>query len=96
MKTILVDAVNAFVMETENGFEIFESMQKMLDEFPNTKIILTGANNEQFSINGWLTPITLSAMLGGNKNLQIKEYKALSDVEEILKNFFTQIDNTKK
>jgi len=48
MKTILVDAVDAFVVETENGFEIFEPMQKMLDEFPNTKIILTGANDEQF------------------------------------------------
>ena len=48
MKTILVDAVDAFVVETENGFKIFEPMQKMLDEFPNRKIILTGANDEQF------------------------------------------------
>lgn len=48
MKTILVDAVDAFVVETENGFEIFEPMQKMLNEFPNRKIILTGANDEQF------------------------------------------------
>jgi len=49
MKTILVDAVDAFVIETENGFEIFEPMRKMLDEFPNVKIILTGANDEQFN-----------------------------------------------
>jgi len=48
MKTILVDAVYAFVVETENGFEIFEPMRKMLDELPNTKIILTGADDEQF------------------------------------------------
>ena len=48
MKTILVDAVDTFVIETENGFEIFEPMRKMLDEFPNRKIILTGANDEQF------------------------------------------------
>jgi len=48
MKTILVDAVDALVVETENGFGIFEPMRKMLDEFPNTKIILTGANDEQF------------------------------------------------
>jgi len=48
MKTILVDAVDAFVIETENGFEIFDPMRKMLDDFPNTKIILTGANDEQF------------------------------------------------
>ncbi|MFA6514373.1 MAG: hypothetical protein WCT50_03765 [Patescibacteria group bacterium] len=49
MKTILVDAVDAFVVETKNGdFEIFEPMRKILDEFPNKKIILTGANDEQF------------------------------------------------
>ena len=48
MKTILVDAVDAFVVETENSFGIFEPMRKMLDEFPNNKIILTGANDEQF------------------------------------------------
>mgnify|MGYP001616274844 CR=1 FL=1 len=48
MKTILVDAVDAFVIETESGFEIFEPMRKMLDEFPNRKIILTGANDEQY------------------------------------------------
>ena len=48
MKTILVDAVDAFVVETENGFEIFEPMRKILDDFPNRKIILTGANDEQF------------------------------------------------
>ena len=46
MKTILVDAVDAFVVETETGFEIFEPMRKMLDEFPNRKIILTGTNDE--------------------------------------------------
>ncbi len=48
MKTILVDAVDAFVVETENGFEIFAPMQEVLDQFPNRKIILTGANDEQF------------------------------------------------
>lgn len=48
MKTILVDAVDGFVTETEDGFKIFEPMHKMLEGFPNNKIILTGANDEQF------------------------------------------------
>lgn len=49
MKTILVDAIDGFVIETESGsFEIFEDMHKMLGDFPNRKIILTGANDEQF------------------------------------------------
>jgi len=46
VKTILVDAMEGFVIETENGFEIFEPMQKILDEFTNRKIILSGANDE--------------------------------------------------
>lgn len=48
MKTILVDAVDAFVIGGENSFSIFEPMREMLDEFPNTKILLTGADDEQF------------------------------------------------
>jgi len=52
MKTILIDAVYTFVIENEGGFKIFEPMQKMLDEFPNTKIILTNANHERFKKYG--------------------------------------------
>lgn len=44
MKTILVDAVNAFVIE---GKGIFQDMHKLLESYPNRKIILTGANKEQ-------------------------------------------------
>ena len=47
MKTILVDAVYAFVDKTDRGFEINMPLKKMLDEYPNNKIILTGANDEQ-------------------------------------------------
>lgn len=49
MKTILVDAVDCFVIEKEEGtFHIFKKMQDLLENFPNNKIILTGANDEQF------------------------------------------------
>lgn len=49
MKTILVDAVYAFVVDTEDGsFEIFEKMHEMLETYPNRKILLTGADDEQF------------------------------------------------
>src|SRR3989344_3321536 len=48
MKTILVDAVYCFVAEKDGIFSIFEEMQKLLDSFSNRKIILTGANDEQF------------------------------------------------
>jgi len=42
MKTIFVDAINAFVIK---GGGIFEEMHKMLDEYPSKKIILTNAND---------------------------------------------------
>lgn len=48
MKTILVDAVDCFVIEREDGtFHIFNEMEDLLENFPNKKIILTGANDEQ-------------------------------------------------
>ena len=48
MKTILVDAVDCFVIEKESTFQIFKEMHNLLENFPNKKIILTGANDEQF------------------------------------------------
>ncbi len=48
MKTILVDAINAFVIEANDGFKIFEEMHQLLESYPNRKILLTGANDEQF------------------------------------------------
>lgn len=44
MTTILVDAINTFVIKGEG---IFKDMFKLLEEYPNKKIILTGANNEE-------------------------------------------------
>ncbi|MBU2523192.1 MAG: alpha/beta hydrolase [Nanoarchaeota archaeon] len=44
MKTIFVDAINAFVIKGEG---IFEEMHKMLEGYPNRKIILTNADDEE-------------------------------------------------
>lgn len=49
MKTILVDAVDAFVIEETQGlFKIYDEMQTLLEAYPNRKIILTGANDRQY------------------------------------------------
>lgn len=45
MKTILVDAVYCFV--SAEG-KIFEEMRNLLETYPNNKVILTGANDDQF------------------------------------------------
>lgn len=43
MKTILVDAWNTFVTEEGINFDL----KKLLDSYPNNKIILTNANDEE-------------------------------------------------
>lgn len=45
MKTILVDAINGLVLEDGS---ILEPMHALLEGYPNSKIVLTGANDEQF------------------------------------------------
>ena len=47
MKTILVDAVDCFIIKENEGFKIFQEMFGLLETYPNKKIILTGANDEQ-------------------------------------------------
>ena len=44
MKTILVDAVDTFVIK---GAGVFRPMFDLLEKYPNRKIILTNANDEQ-------------------------------------------------
>lgn len=45
MKTILVDAIDGIVLKDGT---LFQEMYDMLETFPNKKIVLTGANDEQF------------------------------------------------
>lgn len=47
MKVILVDAIHTLVRERNGEYKIFKEMQDVLDTFPNRKIILTGATDEQ-------------------------------------------------
>ena len=49
MKTILVDAVDTFVIEGEG---IYQPMHDLLEKYPNRKIILTNANDEQLVTYG--------------------------------------------
>lgn len=47
MKIILVDAAYCFTIEKEGKFEIFKEMYNLLENYPNKKIVLSGANDEQ-------------------------------------------------
>ncbi len=47
MKTILVDAIGTF---SDTNGEIFADLHKLLESYPNKKILVTGANDEQFKL----------------------------------------------
>lgn len=47
MRTILVDAVETLVIENGGVFKIFKEMHELLEKYPNRKIILTNADDEQ-------------------------------------------------
>ena len=44
MKIILVDAADTFVIEGEG---IYKPMHELLEKYPNKKVLLTGADDEQ-------------------------------------------------
>ncbi|MDD3285337.1 MAG: hypothetical protein PHG95_01760 [Patescibacteria group bacterium] len=50
MKTILVDAVDGIIIKENDDFIVFQDMYNILESFPNEKIILTGANDEQYKL----------------------------------------------
>lgn len=45
MKTIFVDAINGLILDDGT---IFKDMHEMLEVYSNPKIVLTGANDEQY------------------------------------------------
>jgi hypothetical protein len=47
MRTILVDAALTFTIEINGKFEIFSELLELLESFPNRKIIVTNANDEE-------------------------------------------------
>lgn len=49
MKTILVDALDTFCFEDKS---INQEMHDLLETFPNKKILVSGANDEQFEMWG--------------------------------------------
>ncbi len=47
MKTILVDAVDCFIVEKGDEFEMSQDMYKLLETYSNNKLILTGASDDK-------------------------------------------------
>ena len=52
MKIILVDAVDCFIIEQNKKFRVFQDMYKLLENYPNKKIILTDATDDKIKFYG--------------------------------------------
>jgi HAD superfamily hydrolase (TIGR01509 family) len=52
VKTILVDAVYTFIIEANGKWVVFEEMHKLLEQYPNKKLVLTGATEDKFELYG--------------------------------------------
>jgi FMN phosphatase YigB (HAD superfamily) len=75
MKTILVDAYNTFVTEGEG---IFKEMHVLLETFPNKKIVLTNANDEQFQLFGFdKVPYEIFTLKHNPDKVDLKYYEAM-------------------
>jgi FMN phosphatase YigB (HAD superfamily) len=75
MKTILVDAINALVLK-DSG--LFNEMLELLEQYPNPKIVLTGANDEQikkFSLD--ILPYTVFTLKHNPEKTDSKYYKLM-------------------
>lgn len=82
MKIILVDAVDTFVIEREG---IFQPMLALLEQYPNRKIILTNANDEQIVTFGLTDlPYELYTLKHNPDKVDPKYF------EQMLKNFNLQ------
>jgi len=61
MKTLLVDAVNTAIIKNEAGdFVQFKELFDLLETYPNPKLIVTNANDEQlveFGLNNFPYPV---------------------------------------
>ena len=82
MKTILVDAVDCFIIEKEGKFMIFQDMYGLLEKYPNKKIILTGASDDKIKFYGLdKMPYEVFTLKHNPEKIDPKYYKIM------LKNF---------
>lgn len=84
MKTILVDAINTFVIKGEG---IFQGMFDLLEKYQNKKIILTNADDEQmekFGLNGM--PYEVFTLKHNPDKVDPKYYKKMLEYFKLDKN----------
>lgn len=84
MKTILVDAINTFVIKDEG---IFREMFDLLEKYPNKKIILTNADDEQmekFGLNN--APYEVFTLKHNPDKIDPKYYEKMLEYFKLDKN----------
>lgn len=94
MKTILVDAAYCFTIEKDGQFEIFKEMYGLLETYPNRKIVLSGADDEQiikFSLNN--IPYELFTLKHNPEKTDPKYYEILLEKYGLNKDDFVYFEH---
>jgi len=82
MKAILVDAVNTFVVDGQVNQEMF----KLLETYPNKKIILTNANDEQLITFGLVNlPYEIFTLKHNPDKIEPKYFEIMLDSLKLYK-----------
>jgi FMN phosphatase YigB (HAD superfamily) len=77
MKTIFVDAINGLILEDGT---VFREMQELFDSYPNRKIVLTGANDEQFKkFNLYKSPYEVFTLKHDPEKTDVRYWQILLD-----------------
>lgn len=83
MKTILVDAVHAFIIE---NIGVYQPMLELLEEYPNPKIVITGSKKEDFEKRGLSkSPYEVFTLEGNPKKSDPEYYQKLLDYYHLSK-----------
>lgn len=75
MKTILVDGISGLILKDGT---LFQGMYELLEQYPNPKLVLTGANDEQWKqFNLDISPYEVFTLKHNPEKTDVKYYEIL-------------------
>lgn len=94
MKTILVDAISGLIHKDGT---VFKEMYDLLETYPNPKIVLTGANEEQWKLfNLDISPYEVFTLKHNPDKIDPKYYEILLDKYKLNKGDVIYFEHNKE
>ena len=93
MKTILEDGISGLILKDGT---LFEDMYKLLETYPNPKLVLTGANEEQWKeFNLGISPYEVFTLRHDPEKTDPQYFKTLLDKYDLLPNDVVYFEHSK-